>query len=152
MFNKEIGQKGDAGSRSPSPSTISLIALVHRALFIRSEILQKDDPGTRTEFDLQDGEPRAILRLISSEGNVILKEFFETTSSPDRPGRKDEYVDAARKYHRLAVHYPGMLFPQEYAIRSLAELWAKIRELGAGGDLSLSGFLYDDDGNTMMSV
>ena len=112
----------------------------------------KDHPGARVEREFQDGEPRAILWLVGADGAIMGKEFLETAFSADKAGRDEEYIDAARRYGNIAVHYPGAFVPQEYVIRRMSELWVKIRDRAVQEKVSIRGFLYGSDGRAIMAV
>lgn len=129
-----------------------LVEMVHRALFFREDALMKDHPDARIDIELQDSEPRAILWLVAPDGKVLSEEFLETAYSADKEGRDEEYIEAARRYGSIAVHYPGMLIPKEHVIRRLADLWVKIRDRNVQEKVIIKGFLYDSGGRPMLEV
>jgi hypothetical protein len=83
---------------------------------------------------------------------VLWKEFVETTYSADRSERDMEYLDAAQRYRRLAIHHPAMTVPKEHFIYRLADLWVKIKKQGVQGTVIIQGFLFDDQGRTVLEV
>jgi len=129
-----------------------LVEMVHRAIFFREDALMKDNPDARIDIELQDSEPRAILWLVAPGGKVLSKEFVETAFSADKEGRDEEYIDAARRYGSIAVHYPGMLMAKEHVIRRLADLWVKIGDRNVQEKAIIKGFLYDSGGRPMLEV
>jgi len=104
MFLMEGSDDRGEGEGSGPQLRPSHVEVVHRALFLREEVLVKDHPGARVDREFQDNEPRAILWLVGPDGEVMSKEFLETASSADRAGRDDEYIDAARRYGSIAIH------------------------------------------------
>ncbi len=152
MFYREGSDDRDEGVESVPQYKPSHVEVVHRALFLREEVLKRDHPGARVDREFQDSEPRAILWLVGPNGQVMSKEFLETAFSADKAGRDEEYIDAARRYGSIAIHYPGMFVPKEYVIRRMSELWVKIRDHEVQEKVSMRGFLYGSDGRAILTV
>jgi hypothetical protein len=152
MFYTEGSDDRGEGADSVSQFKPSHVEVVHRALFLREEVLVRDNPGARVDREFQDNEPRAILWLVGPDGAVLGQEFLETAFSVDKAGRDEEYIDATRRYGSIAVHYPGAYVPKEYVIRRLSELWVKIRDRDVQERASIKGFLYGSDGRTILAV
>ena len=152
MFYREGSDDRGDGADSVPMFKPSHVEVVHHALFHREEKLRKDHPGARVDREFQDSEPRAILWLVSEDGMVMAKEFLETAFSADQAGRDEEYIDAARRYGSVAVHYPGMFVAKEYVIQRLAGIWVKIADSEVQERVSIQGFLYDGDGRTVLEV
>lgn len=151
FYREESDDRGEGTDEGPRVKT-SPVEVVHRALFRREEALIKDHPGARVDREFQDREPRAILWLVGEDGTVLGKEFLETAFSADIPGRDEEYLDAARRYGMIAIHYPGTFVPKEYVIRRLSDLWVKLRDQEVQEKVSIRGFLYGDDGRRVLEV
>ncbi len=137
---------------SPPPIIPPLIEIVHHALFLRAEVLQKEYPGTRVEQEFQDDEPRGILWLIADDGTVIRKEFVETSFSADRPERDGEYIDAVRRFRHIAIHYPGLIMPKEHVIKRISDLLINARATELPEEVTIQGFLYAEDGRTILEA
>jgi len=151
LFREGSDDRGE-GEESVQRFKPSHAEVIHHALFHREESLKKDYPDARIEREFQDDEPRAILWLVSTDGSIMAKEFLETAYSIDQAGRDEEYIDAARRYGRIAIHYPGAFVDKEYVIRRLADIWVKIQALEAQERASIQGFLYDGTGRTVLSI
>ncbi|MDW5564204.1 MAG: hypothetical protein SA339_13395 [Methanomassiliicoccus sp.] len=151
MFFMDGNEDRGDGEEVPR-SKSSHVEVVHRALFFREEALMKDHPGARAHHEFQDDEPRAILWLVGADGAVLSKEFLETAFSADREGRDDEYIEAARRYGSIAIHYPGAYVPKEHVIRRMSDLWVKIRDREVQERASITGFLYGSDGRPVMTI
>ncbi|MBI0583849.1 MAG: hypothetical protein ISF22_06430 [Methanomassiliicoccus sp.] len=151
MFYREESVDRGEGEEVPRLRSSHIEAL-HRALFRRVAVLQKEHPGARVEQEVQDSEPRAVLWIVAADGTILAKEFLETSFSADIPDRDGEYIDAARRYDRLAVHYPGLIMSQEYVINRISDLWVKIRDREVQRRVTIQGFLYGDDGSTILTM
>jgi hypothetical protein len=152
MFFREGSDDRGEGAANVPQFKPSHVEVVHRALFLREEVLMKGHPGARVEREFQDNEPRAILWLVGADGAIMGKEFLETAFSADKVGRDEEYIDAARRYGSIAIHYPAAFVPQEYVIRRMSELWVKIRDRTVQEKVSIKGFLYGSDGRAIVAV
>ncbi|GEM_PF-5280798 len=152
MLFREGSEDRGEGEETVSKFKPSHTEVVHHALYHREEELRRDHPEARVEHELQDSEPRAILWLVGADGTVLAKEFLETAFSADQAGRDDEYIDAARRYSRVAIHYPRMFVDKDYVIRRIAELWVKLADSDIQERASIRGFLYDRDGRTILEV
>ncbi len=137
---------------NPPTSRTTLVEIVHRAIFQRAKALERDRPGTRTEVEFQDDEPRAVLWIYARDGSVLWKEFVETAYSVSDPEREKEYIATAQEHQRLALHYPAMATSEEHVIERLADLWVKVKKLGVQDRVIIQGFLYDDSGRTIREI
>ncbi len=118
---------------------------VHRAAFLRADTIRDETPGVYVTQEFHDREPRAILRVHRGE-QVIREEFVESSYSANLPGVDDEYLESAKRYGQVFIHFPEMSFREDYVIRRLTDLWAKLRGRGAPDNMVLSGYLYDYNG------
>ncbi len=128
-----------------TPRILSDAEHVHRALFVRSNEIRAKRPNVEISDELQDQEPRGILR-ISEAGKLIRVEFFESTFSADQLRFLEEYVQAARECGDIALMYPGLSFPEDYVIRKVEEVMDRAYSAGVKDDISVHGYLYDFDG------
>lgn len=153
MFERDDDrEEGPEPTVGTVPTLAHFVESVHHAAFLRANELRKEIPGARVEQTLIDNEPRAILIVIASDGSVLWKEFVETAYSADRTERNEEYIDAARAHHRLALHYPSQMITEDDLIRRISDLWVKIRQHGITEEVIIDGFLFDLSGNTVLSV
>ena len=136
----------------PMPARSSLVDIVHKALYHRAEVLLKENPGSRVDHTFEDNEPRGVLWLMDKDGTVLTKEFIESAFSAGKREQDIEYVDAARRYGRLAIHFPGLIIPKESVIRRISDLWVSIRDHDVQEKVSIQGFLYSNDGQTMQEI
>jgi hypothetical protein len=150
FFREGSGDRGEG--ESATQLRPSLAEAVHHALFFREEILLKAHPGATADREFQDREPRAILWLLGPDGTIVTKEFLETAFSADQAGRDEEYLDAARRYGSIAIHYPAMFVPPEYVVRRLSGLWVKLRDREVQEAVSIRGFLYGSDGRAVLEL
>jgi hypothetical protein len=118
---------------------------IHRAAFTRSGQIRDEVPGAVIQEELQDQEPRAIIRIFV-DGQLVRMEFFESTFSADQQRFLEEYVQAARACGNIAVLYPGLSFPEDYVLRNVESIFLRIRAAGINEDVSVHGFLYDFEG------
>lgn len=153
MYFREgnIDRDPDA-EQGPMSARSSLVDIVHKALYHRTEELLKENPGARVEHEFEDNEPRAVLWLLGKDGTVLRKEFIESVFSAGKKELDSEYIDAARRYGRLAIHYPGLIMPEGSVIKRISELWVDIQEKDVRDKVTIQGFLYSNDGRTMQEV
>ena len=153
MYFREGNTDREAESElGPMSTRSSLLDTVHKALFYRAEMLEKEHPGMRVEHDFEDNEPRAVLWLLDKDGQIVQKEFIESVFSAGKPERDVEYIDAARRYGRLAIHYPGLIMQNETVIRMLSDLWINIKDTEVQERASIQGYLYSSDGRMMQPI
>ena len=55
--------------------------------------------------------------MAGGRGTVLRKEFIESVFSAGKKELDSEYIDAARRYGRLAIHYPSLVMPEGSVIR-----------------------------------
>jgi hypothetical protein len=118
---------------------------VHRATYVRSGQLREEMSRAQITEELQDQEPRAILR-VQDGGHLVRMEFIESTYTANQQQFLEEYVQAAGLCGDIAVLYPGMSFPEDYVLRMVQTIYERIKRSGVEGDISLHGFLYDFEG------
>jgi hypothetical protein len=138
--------------QGPMSARSSLVDIVHKALYHRAETLLKEHPGARVDHEFEDDEPRGVLWLLGKDGNVLTKEFIESVFSAGKRELDLEYIDAARRYGRLAIHYPGLIMPEGSVIKRISELWVGIQEQDVRDKVTIKGFRYSNDGSTMQEV
>ncbi len=153
MYYREGNIDRDADAeQGPMSARSSLVDIVHKALYHRTDELLKEHPGTRVEHEFEDKEPRAVLWLLGKDGTVLRKEFIESVFSAGKRELDNEYIEAARRYGRLAIHYPGLIMPEGTVIRRISELWVGIQEQDVRDKVTIQGFLYSNDGRTLQEV
>ncbi len=145
MFERLNEQENIGATARPPRKMQSESDHVHRAVFSRTGQLREERPGAQITEELQDQEPRAILKVVES-GRPVRVEFIESMFSADQLRFLEEYVQAARQSGELAVLYPGQSFPEEYVLRVVQIIFERIRFAGVKGEVSVHGFLYDFEG------
>jgi hypothetical protein len=145
MYDRMGDPRNVGPSVQPPRRMLSDAEHIHRAVYARSGQIRTERPGSSTSEDLQDQEPRAVLRVFVN-GRLEEVEFFESTFSADQQRFLEEYVQAARECGNVAVLYPGQSFPEDYVLRKVEAIFERVRTAGVTWDVSVHGFLYDFEG------
>ncbi len=145
MFERLNEEENIGGSARPPRKLQSDSDHVHRAVSARLGQLWEEIPGAQIAEELQDQEPRAILR-VATGGRMIRIEFVESAFSADKQQFLEEYVQGARQCGDIAILYPSQSFPEDHVLRMLETIYEHIRLAGVGGEVSVHGFLYDIEG------
>jgi len=120
---------------------------IHVAISVRSSEIRGEMPGAAVAMELQDREPRAILR-ITRDGKLVRMEFFESAFSADQDRFLEEYVQAARACGEIAILYPALGFPEDYVLRKVVSVFESARIAGVPQEVSVHGYLYDREGRS----
>lgn len=112
----------------------------------RAAQLQKQDPSSKASYVVDDQMPRAVVKA-EKDGRITAFEFIETADTVGTPSNMEDYVFAANEFGTLTVSIPEGAYSRDIAHTVLTDLQGRIKQSGARGGFSFSGYVYDSMGN-----